>query len=160
MTIQSVHPELADLSEAARSEFKYLVERYRHDYGDYPDFLEALRVLVRFLVEEVDSQCRWHIYVFCTDGADKDEQGRPTTDGWAFALLSSDTTSYIHTEDGGHVQWLGTSWVPGCECDDPPDDIEGYSLCESGEHLPGCPAAMPPHALDRIVLLCDGEADS
>lgn len=134
------HPELADVSEAASEQFKDLVERYRHDYGEYPDFRQALRVLVKFLADELDRQCRWPIYVFCTDGADEDDQGRPITHGWAFAVLSCDTTSYIHTENGGRVEWLGTQWVPGCECDDPPDGDRG-SMHKTGEHLPGCPGA-------------------
>ena len=116
-----------------------LVDRYGYVYGDYPDFKTALRVLVEFLAEELDPACTWPIYVFCTDGAD---EGRPFTHGWAFAVLSDDTTSYIHTEDG-RVEWLGTTWDLGCECDDPPEDSEhaGYSLHETGEHLPGCPCS-------------------
>lgn len=138
---QPAHPWFGD-DHHKRDQLAYLVELYRYDYGRYPDFHAALRVLVTFLADELDARCRWPLYVFCTDGADKDERGRPITYGWAFAVLSSDTTSYIHTEDGGRVEWLGTSWTPGCECDDPPDDSEyaGYSLYETGEHLPGCPA--------------------
>lgn len=77
----------------------------------------AARIVVRFLADELGDG--WPLYLLCRDG-----------DGsWAFAVLSNDTTSYVHSD--GRVEWYGTSWVAGCSCDDAAP--ESRSIGERGE---------------------------
>lgn len=104
----------------------YWIERigYVAAPDEYNVFCEAMRVVVRFLAAEVGEH-DWPLAVFCRDG-----------EGWAFALLPFDTGSYIND---GEVEWLGTTWQPGCECGEPLDDGSD-SLGSDDEHRAECPA--------------------
>jgi hypothetical protein len=117
------------------------------DYAIYPTFRPALERLIEYLDRELGEG--WPLAVFCPDGADFDDASGHTTSGWAFAVLPFDTTSYLAPgmtragHDPGEVQWLGTTWVPGCECADPLDD-GGDMLGSNDDHRPGCPSIWRP----------------
>lgn len=100
---------------------------------EYPSFIPTMMRLAEFLTEELGEG--WPIGVLCPDGADVAEDGTKIVHAWAFTVLPFDTTSYIRPPESGHlgdgVTWMGTTWEPGCECDD---------LASDDEHRPGCPA--------------------
>ena len=105
------------------------IERFGY-LAEGPAFGEAIRALVEFLAEELGEH-DWPLAVLCRDGERN----------WAFAVLAFDTTSYIHAAEVGspYVEWLGTTWEPGCECgealEDGSDEIGG-----DDEHRADCPA--------------------
>lgn len=128
----------------------YIIERATCSYGDHPRLTEAAELLVRFLTDELGEG--WPLRVFVPDG----------DDGWAFAVFGSDTTSYVHPDafdvdanDGERarlvVEWYGTGWEPGCECEE----------CEDGMHEDECPLSeaaqrslsqsIESHALETLV---------
>ena len=128
------HLESSLLNPEIDQRVNEILERHP-EYNEYPSFRPSVRVLVEYLTSMVGDG--WPLAVLCSDGADVDERGVPVVHSWAFAVLPFDTTSYIRPptpgdERGDGITWMGTTWEPGCECDD---------LGSDDEHLAGCPAS-------------------
>lgn len=104
------------------------------EYLGYPSFIPSMMALAEFLTEELGDG--WPLAVLCPDDGGTREGD---VDGWAFAVLHFDTTSYVtdrySEEDGPRVDWMGTSWEPGCECADDDD-------APLDEHADDCPAVL------------------
>jgi hypothetical protein len=52
----------------------------------------------------------WPLAVLVEDGSEDPRVCAPEKCGWAFALLESDATSYVHQDLS--IEWYGTSWTP------------------------------------------------
>lgn len=108
-----------------------LVERFRYFDGEHPNFRQAIDVIAEFLAEELgeDWALSGPLAVLCPDGGDS----------WAFSVLAFDTTSYCKPDGAGfEIEWLGSTWEPGCECGEASDD--GDVLGADDQHREGCPA--------------------
>jgi len=110
-----------------------LVERHKDFESEHPDMRKAIDAIAELLTEELgeDWALAGPLAVFCPDG-DND---------WAFAVLPFDTTSYCKLDEYGffEIEWLGTTWRPGCDCAEPLADGSD-ELGASDDHREGCPA--------------------